>query len=183
MAGTERVGDGDAQESVKGNNSSHRKQRRLPPSFNAEKPSTIVSISHDDDQNTVTSGLTTSTAYHFRSPPSRIKLSKAEIDEDLELEVAFIDAEIYHAKKRQSHHKSTIQGQGKQRSASPAPIQHTRSASPLARNASPGPTLKLGSMPPPGPSQGSVSGGLGHPPRSSSAQRERHPPKVKVSHV
>ena len=74
---------------------------RMPPKrLPADKPSSVVRL-HEDDHSEL-SGLTASTAANYlRIPPSRVsKLSSAEIDEDMELEEAFIDAEICNAKER-----------------------------------------------------------------------------------
>ena len=47
------------------------------------------------------SGFTSSTAQYFaRPPPSRIHLTPREMEDDLDLEEAFIDAEIYSARER-----------------------------------------------------------------------------------
>ena len=77
-------------------------QHRLPPrrGLPQDTPSTVVPL-HEDDHSEL-SGLTASTAANYlRLPPSRIgRLNSVEIDEDMELEEAFIDAEIYNAKER-----------------------------------------------------------------------------------
>jgi hypothetical protein len=76
-----------------------RKQR--PPRAHSDKPASVVGLPEDDRSEL--SGLTSSTVanYLLRTPQSRRDtLSKKEIDEDLDLEEAFIDAEIHSAKER-----------------------------------------------------------------------------------
>jgi hypothetical protein len=98
-----------------------KKKHRLPPGY-SDKPSTIVRLHHDDDQSEF-SGLTASTANFMRLPPSRMRrLGSREMDEDLELEEAFIDAEIYSAKERRMADKRSSH---KQRSSSPAPSKRS----------------------------------------------------------
>ena len=89
----------------------------LPPAAYAfDQPSGEIRVTCDDS--TVLSCLTSATNnMHRRMPPSRMKkLNSAEINEDLELEEAFIDAEIQNAKERR------LAGKQRQRSASPAPL-------------------------------------------------------------
>lgn len=98
------------------NRSKKKKQSRDPcaekPLFNAqsthqrvllntyEKPQPFVRMKADDEQSEF-SGLTASTANFVRVPmPKKKQLGARERDEDLELEEAFIDAEIFSAKER-----------------------------------------------------------------------------------
>jgi hypothetical protein len=72
---------------------------KLPPRY-SDTPSSVVRLHHDDERSEF-SGLTASTATYARLQVSRSRrLNPREMDEDLELEEAFIDAEIFSAKNR-----------------------------------------------------------------------------------
>jgi hypothetical protein len=128
-----RRGDGEQHHNTDNTKNAPKKKHRLPPGYtdrptsgHTDKPSTIVRLHNDDDDHSEFSGLTASTAANaFRMPPSRMrKLDSREIEEDLELEEAFIDAQIYSAKARRMADKRGLQ---KQRSSSPAPSSSRRS--------------------------------------------------------
>jgi hypothetical protein len=90
-----------------GNTSRQDRSPNVDSSKNQEKKrhrvhkiSTIVRLDHDDDRSEF-SGLTASTANFIRMPLPRMRrLDSGERDEDLALEEAFIDAEIFSAKER-----------------------------------------------------------------------------------
>ena len=72
-----------------------------------EKPSNFVKMKTDDEQSEF-SGLTASTANFVRVPmPRKKQMGARERTEDLELEEAFIDAEIFSAKERRMAHNNT----------------------------------------------------------------------------
>eukprot|EP00529_Nitzschia_sp_RCC80_P009033 CAMPEP_0113470726 /NCGR_PEP_ID=MMETSP0014_2-20120614/16598_1 /TAXON_ID=2857 /ORGANISM="Nitzschia sp." /LENGTH=2347 /DNA_ID=CAMNT_0000363313 /DNA_START=663 /DNA_END=7706 /DNA_ORIENTATION=+ /assembly_acc=CAM_ASM_000159 len=96
--------------SMQSTNRHDGKSHRLPlgPSGvpKAEKPSTIVRLHHDDDEASVLSQLTGTTMTYVH--PSRVHSQRSrkatttttDMNDEFQLEEAFIDAEIYHAKER-----------------------------------------------------------------------------------
>ena len=115
-----------------------KNRHRLPPGY-SDKPSTIVRLTHMEDDVSEFSGFTSSTAqYVSRPPPSRIRLSSREMEDDMELEEAFIDAEIYSARERRmadSHIRKTSSSRqhhpqySTSGRMSPAPIRMSASGS------------------------------------------------------
>jgi hypothetical protein len=95
-----------------------KNRHRLPPGY-SDKPSTIVRLTHMEDDISEFSGHTYSTHYGNRPPPSRILLSPREMDDDLELEEAWIDTEICSAKERRMADSHNRKRGG--RNVSPAP--------------------------------------------------------------
>lgn len=82
------------------------KPKTSAPQGYFDRPSTIVRLHHDDDQSEF-SGLTASTTNLVRQPASRMKKRfSRDMDEDLELEEAFIDAQIFTAKERRMAHNN-----------------------------------------------------------------------------
>ena len=88
------------------------KKNRLPPAYSSASKSSTRKVllphqQHEDDQSEY-SQLSGSTCQHYRLPPARMKkMSSREMDEDLELEVAYMDAEISSAKDRRMVEKQT----------------------------------------------------------------------------
>jgi hypothetical protein len=75
-----------------------KKMNRLPPAY-SHGPSTVLRVNHDEPSEY--SQVTASTTTFFRLPPARMtKMDPREMSEDLELEEAYMDAEISNAKGR-----------------------------------------------------------------------------------
>ena len=82
-----------------------RLKSRIPAEYNKNKARALKSTSrrHPDLVDADEVSLMTSASSQMRMPPSRLALSRREIDEDFELETAWIDAEIRHAKERRKN--------------------------------------------------------------------------------
>ena len=152
-----------------------KKKQRLPPG-SSDKPSTIVRLHHDDDQSEF-SALTASTAnfmraYQHQSNQSRLRrLGTREMDEDLELEEAFIDAEIFIAKERKMSDKRSSKSQ-KSRGVSPAPSKQSHEQ----RSASPAPSKRSHQ------NEQRTSRSSSPAPSKASRQRSASPAPSKQSH-
>jgi hypothetical protein len=92
-------GDDSYQKDSKKASAGAKKKNRLPPAYSLG-PSTVLPINRDE-QGEYYSQLTASTTTFYRLPPPRMKkMDPREMSEDLELEEAYMDAEICNAKDR-----------------------------------------------------------------------------------
>jgi hypothetical protein len=103
---------------------------RLPPptTIHTNRPSTVARLHHDSDDASVYSQLTGSTMTFAR--PSHLRVARKvpvnEMDDEFQLEEAFIDAEIIHAKERRQMASS---GRGEYYNSSGAPRRNGKSSS------------------------------------------------------
>lgn len=81
-----------------------KRKNRLPPAYSHGSSSTARRLNHDEEVEF--SQLTASTSAFYRLPPARMKkMDPREMSDDLELEEAYIDAEIFTAKGRRIANK------------------------------------------------------------------------------